>query len=247
MHAATRDRRPRSICAPSRSVRRAAARSPPVRETRGRARPATFLNLVLISRHLPRPRSRAPQLQLLTTRTRISVELLGGAGRCTGMDGSSAPLAELRAAVAPDPHPSHRAAHTAATRLIARTAGADTDRFVLGWDRFPEAATAIVGQPGWTMTVAVMANLLSVADFGEPRTSRPSTSWCSATDTSRSPRSRHRRRRVRTSPSNAAGHPVRLAARADHRIVDGLVASGDRTRMQARSPVAASAAPTGWS
>ena len=66
MHAGTRESSASdSSWAPSRSATGAPPhRSPPVRETRGRARPPQHsLNLVLISRHLPGPRSRAPQLQ----------------------------------------------------------------------------------------------------------------------------------------------------------------------------------------
>ena len=84
------------------------------------------------------------------------------------MDGSAARLAELRTAIAADPHPSHRVAHAATVLLIARAEGAGSGRLLLGWEHFPEAAAQLVGEVGWPMTVAVMANVISVVDFAEP-------------------------------------------------------------------------------
>lgn len=84
------------------------------------------------------------------------------------MDRSASRLEALRAAIAQDGDPGHRLAHAATLDLLDRASRVGAQRPLPGWEPFPKAATAIVGQPGWTMTVAVMANLLAVADFGEP-------------------------------------------------------------------------------
>lgn len=83
------------------------------------------------------------------------------------MDGSVARLAEVRAAIAADPHPIHRAAHTATTQLITRAGGADGDRFVLGRDQFFEAALGLIGEDDWPITIGVMANMISVVGLAE--------------------------------------------------------------------------------
>ncbi len=83
------------------------------------------------------------------------------------MESTDARLAELRAAIAADPHPTHRVAHTATTLLIARAAGADAGRFVLGWDQFSEVAGSAIGEDDWPMTVGVMANMISVVGLAD--------------------------------------------------------------------------------
>ena len=75
-------------------------------------------------------------------------------------------LAALRAAIAQDADPSHRLAHAATLDLLDRASRAQ--RPLLGWEQFPEAAAEIIGETGWPMTVAVMANLIAVVDFSEP-------------------------------------------------------------------------------
>lgn len=77
-------------------------------------------------------------------------------------------LAALRAAIAQDADPSHRLAHAATLDLLDRASRAGAQRPLAGWEHFPEAAAQIVGEVGWPMTVAVMANVIAVVDFAEP-------------------------------------------------------------------------------
>lgn len=76
-------------------------------------------------------------------------------------------LSVLRAAIARDTDQSNRLAHAATLDLLDRASRAD-DRTLPGWERFPEAASELLGETGWPMTVAVLANLVAVADFAQP-------------------------------------------------------------------------------
>ena len=58
-------------------------------------------------------------------------------------------------------------AQTATSQLIARAAGADAGRLVLGWDQFSEAAASVIGEDDWPMTVGVMANMISVVGLAD--------------------------------------------------------------------------------
>lgn len=84
------------------------------------------------------------------------------------MDRSSGRLAQLRAAIAVDPHPNHRVAHTATTRLIARAETAAAGRPLLGWGAFSEStATPRIGAEDWQATLGVTANMIAVAGLAE--------------------------------------------------------------------------------
>lgn len=81
-------------------------------------------------------------------------------------------LARLRAAIASDRDQRHRIAHTATLDLVRRAGGAtdeDGAPAIEGWAEFPRAAAAVLGEPGWQVTLGVMANMIAVAGFAEPR------------------------------------------------------------------------------
>ncbi len=81
--------------------------------------------------------------------------------------GTAARLAALRAAIADDADPTHELAHTVTLELLERAGQVDAGHLCLGWEQFPDAAVALIGADEWAMTVAVMANLIAVVDFGE--------------------------------------------------------------------------------
>lgn len=84
------------------------------------------------------------------------------------MDMSVGRLSALRAAIAHDADPSNRLAHAVVLDLVDRASRAGDDRQLVAWEHFPEAASELVGDNGWPMTVAVVANLVAVVDFAEP-------------------------------------------------------------------------------
>lgn len=84
------------------------------------------------------------------------------------MDTSVARIAALRAAIADDSDPEHGFAHAATEGLLGRAERVADGRLLLGWERFPEAADRLVGDEGWPMRIAVMANMVAVVDFGDP-------------------------------------------------------------------------------
>jgi len=84
------------------------------------------------------------------------------------METSVARLAAVRAAIVRDDDPGNRLAHATTLDLLDRASRAGAGRSLPGWDAYPEAAAAIVGEIGWQMTLAVTANLLAVVDFAEP-------------------------------------------------------------------------------
>jgi hypothetical protein len=84
------------------------------------------------------------------------------------MDMSVGRLSVLRAAVAQDADPSNRLAHAVILDLLDRASRVRDDRQLAAWEHFPEAASELVGDQGWPMTVAVVANLVAVVDFAEP-------------------------------------------------------------------------------
>ena len=81
---------------------------------------------------------------------------------------SVARIAMLRSAIAQDADQSNRLAHAVTLDLIDRATRSGDQRQLSGWQHFPEAAAERVGEHGWQMTVAVMANLVAIVDFSEP-------------------------------------------------------------------------------
>jgi len=77
-------------------------------------------------------------------------------------------LDKLRSAVEGDTDPHHRTAHAATLGLLDRSDRAGSGNFTEGWDLFADAATALVGEERWAVTVAVMANMVGALHFAEP-------------------------------------------------------------------------------
>lgn len=135
-------------------------------------------------------------------------------------------LAVLRAAIGRDADRRNRLAHAATLDLLDR-AGLVDDRPLPGWERFPEAASEVLGETGWPMTVAVLANLVAVVDLAEPADfltlsrlakrygHQPVASVQSTVDD-----------RLRTSPSMPLATRFAWQVAHTHEIVEGLVGSG---------------------
>lgn len=77
-------------------------------------------------------------------------------------------LGELRTAIERDPDSKSRVAHEAALELLDRADRAADGRYAEGWTRFADAANRPVGQPGWAVSVGVLANTIGVVHFAEP-------------------------------------------------------------------------------
>lgn len=94
-------------------------------------------------------------------------------GGATGSDGPpamsrAARFDALRAAIASDPDPKNRTAHDATLELLDRADRADAGTFGEGWDPFAEAATRLVGEDGWAVTIGATANAVGLLHFAEP-------------------------------------------------------------------------------
>ena len=79
-----------------------------------------------------------------------------------------APNPTFRAAIAQDDEPKNRLAHAVILDLLDRATRADEGRLLVAWENFPRAAVELMGDRGWSMKVAVMANLVAIVDFAEP-------------------------------------------------------------------------------
>ncbi len=77
-------------------------------------------------------------------------------------------LDALRSAIHQDPDPKSRVAHGATLELLNRSDRADTGNFAGGWDQFAAVASRSVGENGWAVTVAAMANMVGLVHFAEP-------------------------------------------------------------------------------
>jgi hypothetical protein len=84
------------------------------------------------------------------------------------MEMSVARIATLRAAIAQDDEPKNRLAHAVILDLLDRATRADERQPLVAWENFPRAAVELIGERGWSMKVAVVANLVAIVDFAEP-------------------------------------------------------------------------------
>ena len=83
------------------------------------------------------------------------------------MGSAVARLAALRAAISDDSDPDHELEHATTLALLERVEQEGGTRLLLGWEQFPDAAAALIGDDAWAMKVAVIANMIAIVDFVE--------------------------------------------------------------------------------
>lgn len=76
-------------------------------------------------------------------------------------------LSRLRSAIADDVDAGRGVEHGATIRLLDRFDGSAKDEDAGMWDLFAAAASKLIGTDGWDLTVAVMANMIALVDFGD--------------------------------------------------------------------------------